>query len=412
MRWPGWAAVATAVLLAAGGGYWFGGRQAAPPSGPPEPAAPALSDHVDLSEAAQRNFNLAVTPATRRPMTHVARAPGSVGFNEQRLAHINPLTRGRVQAVEVTVGDRVAAGQRLAVIDALDLAEARHQLSGAQAAVRQAKAEADAARAALGRAEVLVRGGALAQSEVDRRRATLAAADAAVTTRATEAEHWAEMLRRYDPTGPDLPGDDVFRLSAPTPSDARGAMLAPFAGVVMAVGATPGELVDTNREFFTLADLSVLWVYGDLPGAELAAVRPGAAMTLLVDAYPGRRFPGHVAHVADQLDPRTGTARVRCEVPNPDGALRINMFGTVEIEEPLGRDGVMLPEAAVQLVDGTPTVFLRETPERFARRVVRIGAREAGQVEVIEGLQGGELVVTQGSFQLKSALLRSRIEGD
>ncbi|HYZ31317.1 MAG TPA: efflux RND transporter periplasmic adaptor subunit, partial [Crenalkalicoccus sp.] len=192
--------------------------------------------------------------------------------------------------------------------------------------------------------------------------------------------------------------------------DARGAMVAPFAGAILAIGATPGELVDTNREFFTLADLSFLWVYADVPARELGAVRPGARATLTVDAYPGRRFEGRVAYVADQLDPRTGTARVRCEVPNPDGALRINMFGTVAIEERLGRDGILVPDAAIQLVDGEPTVFLRTGPERFERRVVRTGLREDGQVEVTQGLEGGEKAVTQGSFQLKSALLHSRVD--
>ncbi|RAI53714.1 efflux RND transporter periplasmic adaptor subunit, partial [Roseicella frigidaeris] len=332
-----------AALVAGVGGFVLG--QWLSPS-PPAPATPApqesLPTEVTLSPEAAQNYGLRTAPAAMQPLARSIRVTGTVGFNELRLAHIQPLARGRVQAIEVAIGDRVRAGQRLAVLDALDLAEARHQLAGAEAALNQAQAETQTARAALNRATELVRSGAIAQSELERRRAEMARADAAVETRRTEVEHWREMLTRYSPAGP--PGQepaDTVSLPGRTPSDARGGILAPFDGAVLAVGATPGELVDTNREIFTLADLSTVWVMADVPERELGAVKPGAAVSIAVEAYPGRRFPGRVAYVADQLDARTGTAKVRCEIPNPDGALKVNMFATVEIAAPLGRDGLV-----------------------------------------------------------------------
>ncbi|MBK1657122.1 efflux RND transporter periplasmic adaptor subunit [Paracraurococcus ruber] len=396
-------------LAAGAGGFWLGQRDGAAPPAPAGAAAPPpLPAEVALSPEAARNFGLRTAAAERRPLTRSVRVTGSVGFNELRLAHIQPLARGRVQAVEVAIGDRVRAGQRLAILDALDLAEARHQLSGAEAALNQAQAEIQTARAAFNRAQELVRSGALAQSELERRRADLARAGAAVETRKTEVEHWREMLARYSPAvgGPLPPGS--VSLSAPTPSDARGAILAPFDGAILTVGATPGELVDTNREIFTLADLSVVWVMADVPERELGAVQLGAAVSIAVEAYPGRRFTGRVAYVADQLDARTGTARVRCEIPNPEGVLRVNMFATVEIAAPLGREGVVVPDAALQAVDDQPVVFVRLGDGRFARREVRPGLRQSGWTEMMEGLQPGEVVATEGSFRLKSLLLQSR----
>ena len=127
-------------------------------------------------------------------------------------------------------------------------------------------------------------------------------------------------------------------------------------------------------------------------------------------AYPGRRFPGRVAYVADQLDARTGTAKVRCEIPNPDGALKANMFAIVEIAAPLGRDGLLVPDAALQAVDDQPVVFLAVEPTRFARRAVRPGLRQDGMTEIAEGLEAGEVVATEGSFRLKALLLQSRVD--
>ena len=405
----------TGVGIAAAGAGFLAARLV--PSPAPTAAAPAAAEaplptEVTLTPQAARNFGLKTAQAEQRPLLRTVRVTGTVGFNELRLAHINPLARGRIQVMEVVIGQRVKAGQRLAVLDALDLAEARHQLAGAQAAVRQADAEIQTSRAALSRAQELVRIGAVAQSELERRRADMARVEAAQQTRMVEAEHWREMLARYSPTTVGGDGPDAVSLPGRTPEDARGAILAPFDGAVLSIGATPGELVDTNRELFALADLSTMWVQADVPERDLAAVRPGADVAIAVEAYPGRRFPGRVAYVADQLDPRTGTAKVRCEIPNPDAALKANMFVVAEIAAPLGRDGIVVPEAAIQSIDGQPVVFVQLGEGRYGRRDIRPGLRQGALTEVAEGIAAGDVVVAEGSFRLKALLLQSRMSGE
>jgi cobalt-zinc-cadmium efflux system membrane fusion protein len=393
------------AMLAAAGGWFLRG-------GPPPPSAAVqaavIPTEVALTAEAARNFGLATAPAERRPLMTLVRATGMIGFNELRLAHITPLARGRVQSVEVAVGDLVANGARMVVLDALELAEARHNLTTAEAGQRQATAEAQTARASLSRAQDLVRTGALAQSELDRRRADLARAEAAVQTRTVEAEHWREMLARYSPTGATRPGPDTVTITGVTPADALGAILAPFDSTVMAIGATPGELVEPGRDILTLADLSVLWVQANVPERDLGALRVGAPAQVTVAAFPGQRFEGRVARIADQLDARTGTAQVRVELPNPGGLLRVNMFGSVAIETPLGRDGLVVPDAAVQMVDDRPMLFVALGERRFAPREVTLGHRQPGLAEVTQGLEPGEVVATNGSFRLKSLWLRAR----
>jgi cobalt-zinc-cadmium efflux system membrane fusion protein len=150
----------------------------------------------------------------------------------------------------------------------------------------------------------------------------------------------------------------------------------------------------------------------DVPERELGSVRSGDAVSIAVEAYPGRRFPGHVGYVADQLEARTGTARVRCEIPNPDGALKVNMFAIVEIAVPLGRDGVLVPGAALQTVDNQPVVFVQAEVGRFLRRDVRPGLRQGEMQEIAEGIAPGEVVAAAGSIRLKALLLQGRTDGE
>src|SRR6202011_3635264 len=110
------------------------------------------------------------------------------------------------------------------------------------------------------------------------------------------------------------------------------------------------------------------------------------AVSVKVDAYPERIFTGRVAYIPDQIDRRSGTARVRCEVPNPDGALRANMFATVDIKSPLGRNGVMVPDSALQQIDGKSVVFTPGAAGHFDRHVVQLGLRSGGFTEIVEGL--------------------------
>jgi cobalt-zinc-cadmium efflux system membrane fusion protein len=96
-------------------------------------------------------------------------------------------------------------------------------------------------------------------------------------------------------------------------------------------------------------------------------------------------------------------------VPNPDGVLRANMFVTADIQSPLGRHGIMVPDAALQSIDGQPVIFIPTGPGHFERRVVRLGLQSDGFIEIVEGLAANSSVVTGGSFWLKAKLTQSSV---
>jgi membrane fusion protein, heavy metal efflux system len=132
------------------------------------------------------------------------------------------------------------------------------------------------------------RAGEFTDDRRGQRRADLARADAVVQTRAIEWEHWREMQARCSPVRPMIQDPtDSARLSALTPTDARGGILVPFDGAVLAIGATSGELVDTNRMIFSFADLSLVWVMANVQ-------RPLTTATMLTLLVPPTPYPWSV----------------------------------------------------------------------------------------------------------------------
>ena len=170
-----------------------------------------------------------------------------------------------------------------------------------------------------------------------------------------------------------------------------------------------GEVVEPDKELFTVADMSTVWVLADVYEKDLTKIARQGAVSIKVDAYPDRVFRGQITHVSDVIDPTTRSAKVRCVVENRDGALKLDMFAKVTLAAGEERDAIAVPVDAVQQVDGQSIVFVRQSPTRFERRIVQLGRRSGDVVEVLSGLTDGQTVVGKGSFYLKTALLRERI---
>lgn len=146
-------------------------RAAIPDATPADPPLPAT---ITVSGQELANLQLHIGKAESEPLIRTVMATGTIGYNELRLARITPTARGRIEALDVVVGDEVKAGQRLAVLDNFELSTVRSKVASAQAAVAQARAQLATAQAALVRATNLVRTGGMAQSELDARRAMTA----------------------------------------------------------------------------------------------------------------------------------------------------------------------------------------------------------------------------------------------
>jgi cobalt-zinc-cadmium efflux system membrane fusion protein len=372
-------------------------------------STPLVPNAVDVPPQALSNMNLHFAKAELRPLIRSVRATGVIGFDARRLAQVSSPSRGRIEAVDVAIGEHVHAGQRLAILDAFDLSDVRSQVASAQAAVADASQTAATAEMALTRATELVGIGGIAQSELERRRSMVASAQATLRSRQADLQKWLGMRQRMQPTGLIEKGGANTALGKLGPRDSLGAVVAPFDGVINSVGAAAGDIVDTSVQIFTVADLSTVWMQASVPERELGSIKEGDAVAVTVDAYPGKQFEGRVSYIASQVDPNTGTVTVRCDLPNPDGALRANMFVTAKITAPLGRNAVLVPDAALQNVEGKTVVFIPSGASHFTRQAVRTGVSSGGFTEVVEGLNADTQVVTDGSYWLKADFLQNTI---
>ena len=369
-------------------------------------AEPELPATITLSEPKLANLQLQIGQAKAGPLVRAVSATGSVGYDQLHFARIKPMARGRIETLDVTAGDRVVAGQRLAVLDNFDLSAAHSKVLGAEAALNQAKAQLAAASAAYDRATNLIRSDLVTQAELVARRATAVTMEADLRTKEAQLRQYQEEEARLLPVRPAAAGADT---SNDQPGDSRGALFAPFAGVVDSVSVATGEIVDPATPIFTVSDLSTVWVQADVAEKDLGAVKVGDAVEVKVSAFPGRVFAGRVTYIPDQIESATGMAKVRCEVPNPDGALRVNMFATVTILSPQGGDAVLAPSSSLQEVNGQSVVFIPTGDRQFAWRAVHTGLVANGKTQITSGLAAGTPVVGEGSYWLKAALMQSTI---
>ena len=186
----------------------------------------------------------------------------------------------------------------------------------------------------------------------------------------------------------------------PTAAANQLRVLAPRDGVVLDVGAATGELsksLDAPQPLCTLADLSTVWVEGEVFEKDMAGLKAGAAAQVTISAYPGQTWTGRVSVVSDAVDPVTRTLNVRVVLANPDLRLKPDMFASVRLLRSTSR-GILIPAASVIREGATTYVFASMGNNRFERRDVALGRTEDESVEVTSGLVAGAVIVSEGAL--------------
>jgi len=176
---------------------------------------------------------------------------------------------------------------------------------------------------------------------------------------------------------------------------------APASGYVTERNAFPKQHVTSDTVLYTLADLSTVWAVADVFEYEAAGVRLGQAATMTLDYLPGRTFYGRVSYILPSVDAASRTLKARIEFANPGGQLKPEMYGQVEIRTG-GARRLMAPESAVLDSGDRQVVFVDRGNGNLQPRPVRVGEHADGKVEILEGLQAGERIVTSGNFLLDS----------
>ena len=365
-----------------------------------------------ISLEAQQAAGLFTAEAAYRPTVETLSVTGVVSPDRTRLANLRTITRGVITAVHVGLGDRVKAGDPLISYDNIELGVAVGEYRLARAELRHSLVHLEIKKKVLDRSKKLLEIGALSRFTYDVRDAEHHEAEAAVDSARARVATIEEQLHRYGLSDEDVTALDADSATSFHRTDSRSVIRAPFAGVVTAYDAAEGEAVETSDQLMTVVDTSSVWVLADVYERDLAAVRLGRAVEIRVSSYPGEVLRGRTTYISDVIDPQTRTASVRCVVPNPRSRLKLDMFATVEIPTQQTKDTLTVPKSAIQRMDNQPVVFTQLSATEFERRGVLIGPETGDFVAIREGLSQGESVVAEGSFYVKSALLRELIGED
>jgi len=301
--------------------------------------------------------------------------PAKVQADPERVVHIYPPVSGRLVSLNVRPGDVMQPGQTVALLESSDAASARSDYE-------KAKIEADRSQQAEKRAALLLQHEVLAQKDYEdiKAQAESAKSDLARTQ---------QRLR-------------MLGLGSTSGSD-QVAVKAPRAGVVLEIGAANGELsksLDNASSIATIADLSSIWVVGDLFEKDLSVASRGTPARITIGALPNDSWSGTISNVSDVLDPNTRTLKIRVVLSNPGHKLKPEMFATIHLA---GRKQqfLIVPTTAV-LHDGNSTfVMVKKSDGTYEKRSVTIANSQADKTEIASGLQPGETVVTSGAELLR-----------
>lgn len=345
---------------------------------------------VELPPEAFARANIKTATVEFRDLPAELATTGEVGFNQDLVAHVSPRIPGRIHKVHAALGATVKAGEPLATIDSIELGKARSEYL-------QANAQLKLAEQTLQREEKLLTEKIASEREVQEARAVFQKASA-------EFQAAEGQLRLYG-----LTPAQIQKSRHDDPQSALLAVSSPVGGVVTEKHVTLGELVSPEKDIFTVADVSRLWIWIDIYERNLAQVHKDDDVIVRVETYPDRVFRGKVAYIGDQVSSGTRSVRARVDVDNPDRALKPGMFVRVKLSDPHAADGkaegrkvVAVPTSAIQRDGDASIAFVAEGERRFERRVLTLGSGSDAYVEVLSGLKVGEQVVIDGAFLLKS----------
>jgi cobalt-zinc-cadmium efflux system membrane fusion protein len=369
--------------------------------------------------AAADKAGVAVEPVWTGPVIESVGAPGEVTYDPTKVAHLSARAPGAVRTVFKHLGDTVAPGDVLALVDAAEVGKAKSDLLLAFADL-QLKQLALASVTSVGQAVPEVR-----RQEVE---AAATAAQIRVTAACQALTNLGLQLDERDIRSltPDqlmaklrllgIPADiaTVAAVDGKTASTNLLPLVAPMAGTISSRDVVAGEVVDATRVLFEVVDASSLWLTLDLKGEDARRVAPGQTVRFTPDNGQGE-VTGTLVYKSTQADVKTRTIKVRADLPNPGGRLPANTFGAGRVilrEEP---NAIVVPNAAIQWDGCCNVVFVRDKNylkskyKVFHVRKVRVGAKTDTTTEIVAGVLPGELVATAGSGVMLTELLRGEL---
>ena len=315
----------------------------------------AKHPEVTLTAAVVRNMAVRTAKVERGTLWMLVRTVGRVEYDETRIAHVHPRAAGWVEGLKLRAeGEPVSKDQELAQLYAPDILSA--QVDFLLALAPQPKGVAQ--------------------------------------VKADKARNLLRLLDVPDPVIREIGRTREVRNTIP--------ILAPIDGVVTKMMVRDGMYVSRDSEMFTVVDMGKVWVLVDVFEYQIDWLEQGLSAEIQVPAHPGRTWKGEVDYLYPELDPKTRTLRVRLVFDNPDLLLRPNMFAEVAIYGGPKLDVLKIPREALIATGERESVVRDLGGGRFQPVDVVTGMQRGGEVEILSGLDEGDVVVVSGQFLIDS----------
>lgn len=340
--------------------------------------APTSSLMVHMTPDLRSRVTVATVEAT--VFHDTVHLPGRVALNERQLARIGPSISGRVVEIKVFPGQDVRKGEVLAIINSTDLSQA-------QAAYLKAKTQMSLQKMSAQRARRLFDEGIISESALREREAGLAEWD-------VELRALADQLAVMGMAPAAIEGlntSGLIHSTTPVRSSINGSIIESKVSV--------GQIAEISDEFFTVADLSTVWVSAEVTEQDAASIHVGSEAEAHIQAFPDQPFRGRIVYVSDTVKPETRTATVRMSVNNPKRQLKPEMLADMVIT----RASLHVPTIPAKSVihhNDQDHVFVSSGIDAFELRPVLLGEENAGRRRVISGLSPGDVIIVNGGFQL------------
>lgn len=366
------------------------------PSGPDAAhaaAAPtAQADPLQVSPSEDMKKHLKVQPVKLAEVSESERIAGRIDFDEQRVTRIGSAVTGRVTELDVTLGQQVRAGDRLALLHSTEL-------GNSQLAYLRARAQVDLHRRNVERARLLLAADVIGNAELQKRESELSINEAEMRA-ANEQLRVQGMGRRA-----------IEALGKSGVINSTSQVIATAGGVVVERRVAPGQVVQPADALFTVADLSRVWVVAQVPEQQIAGIKAGQSVSIAVPALRNANFEGKLVYVGDTVNVENRTVTVRTEVDNRERSLKPAMLATMVIRsQPVKK--LVVPTAAVVRENGEDHVLVEIDGGRYQLVKVKLSAEQDGMRPVEAGLKEGQRVVADGAFHLNNERKRLAAGGD
>ena len=305
------------------------------------------------------------------------------------------------------VGQHVAQGQTIAVIQQVATSAEQAQVRAAAASLslenarleadrRTASGEVEAARVRL---DLATKEAARAQRLYERKAFSERQMQAAEADLKAAKATYEAAIKRLEALG-NSPSAERSRASVGS-ANSSYTVRAPLSGFVTKVNKSIGEQVAPGEAIVEISNLNTVWVEAPIFENDLSRLAGNVSATFTTPAYPDQEFKGTVVDIGSVIDEQTRAAKVIFQLPNDGRALRLGMQANVRLDAGEQVTAMLIPREAVLEHEGKKIVYVLLSGEEFERREVTIGDELGGKVAVLSGLNKGERVVTQGAYQLK-----------